>query len=131
MSIEIGTKGCSQLTVQYENTAIALRSGGLEVLATPVMVALMEEAALTSVRPFLDPGTDTVGTLINVSHLSATPVGMAVHAESEVTEVDRRRIVFAVRAYDEAGLIGEGTHERFIIDAEKFMSKCAAKKHAE
>lgn len=128
MAIELGIKGSSSCTVTSDLTAKSLRSGGMDVLATPIMVALMEEAALLSVRPYLEPGTDTVGTRLDVSHLSATPVGMKVRAESTLVEIDRRRLVFEVKAYDEAGLIGEGTHERFVVDMEKFTAKCEAKK---
>ena len=112
MALETGIKGRAECTVSEKDTAKALRSGGLDVLATPIMIALMEESALTSVRPYLEEGTDTVGTNINVSHLSATPVGLRAWAESELVEIDRRRLVFNVKAYDEKGLIGEGTHER-------------------
>lgn len=127
MALEIGIKGSASCVVTDNDTAKALRSGGLDVLATPIMVALMEEAALTSVRAHLDPGMDTVGTRLDVSHLSATPVGMKAWAESELVEIDRRRLVFRVQAYDEAGLIGEGTHERFVVDMDKFVSKCRSK----
>lgn len=130
MPIEVGLKGTSERIVTPEMTAAAAGSGAQEVLATPVMVGMMENAALTSLQPYLEQGQSSVGTRISVSHISATPVGMRVRAESEVTEIDRKRIVFAVRAFDEAGLVGEGTHERFIIDAEKFMAKCQAKKAA-
>lgn len=128
MSLEIGLKGSTRCIVKQDMTAKALRSGGLDVLATPIMVALMEEAALLCVRPHLAPGTDTVGTRIEVSHLSATPVGMEVRTECELIELDRRRLLFSVKAYDEAGLIGEGRHERFIVDMDKFLAKCEAKK---
>ena len=77
--------------------------------------------------PYLDEGQGTVGTLVNVAHTSATPIGMRVWCDSELVEVDRRRLVFNVKAYDECGLIGEGTHERFIIDTAKFMEKIKAK----
>ncbi len=127
MSLELGIKGSSSCTVTQDLTAKALRSGGLDVFATPIMIALMEEASLVSVRPYLEPGTDTVGPHLDVSHLSPTPVGMKVTAESELIEIDRRRLVFAVKAYDETGLIGEGTHERFIVDMDKFTAKCEAK----
>ena len=127
MSLELGIKGSSSCTVTQDLTAKALRSGGLDVFATPIMIALMEEASLVSVRPYLEPGMDTVGTRLDVSHLSPTPVGMKVTAESELVEIDRRRLVFAVKAYDESGLIGEGTHERFIVDMDKFTAKCEAK----
>lgn len=126
MSLELGIKGSSSCTVTQDLTAKALRSGGLDVFATPIMIALMEEASLVSVRPYLEPGMDTVGTHLDVSHLSPTPVGMKVTAESELVEIDRR-LVFAVKAYDESGLIGEGTHERFIVDMDKFTAKCEAK----
>ena len=127
MALETGIKGKAGFTVENQHTAKSLRSGGLDVLATPMMVALMEEAALTSVRPYLDEGMDTVGTSISVSHLSATPVGLKAWAESELVEIDRRRLVFSVKAYDEMGLIGEGTHERFVVDMEKFTAKCYSK----
>ena len=127
MSLEPGIKGTASCTVSDKHTARSLRSGGLDVLATPIMVALMEEAALTSVHPYLDPGMDTVGTRLDVSHDSATPVGMRAWAESELVEIDRRRLVFKVRAFDEAGPIGEGTHERFIVNVEKFTAKCQSK----
>jgi predicted thioesterase len=82
---------------------------------------------MESIKPFLPAGSSTVGTLINVKHLAATPIGMTVRCETELIEVDRRRLVFLCRAYDDAGLIGEGTQERFIIDNEKFMDKTQAK----
>ena len=87
----------------------------------------MENAALLSVRPYLEEGSDTVGTLLNVKHLAATPVGMTVRAEAELIEIDRRRLVFSVKAWDEVELVGEGTHERFIVDMEKFTNKCNSK----
>ena len=96
MSLELGIKGSASCTVTKDLTAKALRSGGLDVFATPIMIALMEEASLVSVRPYLEPGMDTVGTHLDVSHLSPTPVGMKVTAESELIEIDRRRLVFAV-----------------------------------
>jgi predicted thioesterase len=80
------------------------------------------------VSPLLEEGQSTVGTIVNVKHVAATPVGMEVSCESELIEIDRRRLVFNVKAYDECGLIGEGVHERFIIDVEKFMSRTNGKK---
>ncbi len=105
-------------------------SGTLEVFATPAMVALMEAAAYRSVAEALEPGTGTgtVGTLMNIQHVSATPVGMRVTAESELVEIDGRRLVFTVKALDEAGVIGTGTHERFIVADEKFMAKAEKKR---
>ena len=126
MPLSPGIKGSSGCTVTLADTAKALGSGGLDVLSTPKLIALMENAALTAVRPYLEEGTDTVGTRLEVSHLAATPVGMAVRAEAELIEIDRRRLVFSVKAWDEAELIGEGRHERFIVQTEKFLAKCSA-----
>ena len=127
MPLEIGIKGSSSCTVTLNDTAKALGSGGLDVLSTPKLIALMENAALLSVRPYLEEGSDTVGTLLYVKHLAATPVGMTVRAEAELIEIDRRRLVFSVKAWDEVELVGEGTHERFIVDMEKFTNKCNSK----
>ena len=121
--IQTGIKGYKEQTVTAEMSAARIGSGLVEVFATPMMVALIEQTCLESVLPYLEEGQGTVGTLVNVSHVSATPVGMRVWCESELTEVDRRRLVFKVKAYDECGLIGEGTHERFVIDNAKFMDK--------
>ena len=99
----------------------------LEVFATPMMIALMEKTACESVAPYLEKGSGTVGTELNVKHVAATPIGMQVTCETELVEVDGRRLVFHVKASDEAGLIGEGTHERFIINNEKFQSKANGK----
>ena len=129
--MEPGIKAESKLTVGGGNTAEAMKSGLLPVFATPMMVALMEDAASKSVQPYLREGQTTVGSLVNVKHLSATPEGMEITAKSELTEIDGRRLVFSVSAYDEAGLIGSGTHERFIIDAARFMEKAKAKKQAQ
>ena len=95
------------------------------------MIALMEGCASQSVAPYLDEDCGTVGTAVNIRHLAATPIGMKVYCESILTEVDGRRLLFNVKAYDETGLIGEGTHERFIINSEKFFAKVNAKKAAE
>ena len=121
--IQTGIKGYKEQTVTAEMSAARIGSGLVEVFATPMMVALIEQTCLESVLPYLEEGQGTVGTLVNVSHVSATPVGMRVWCESELTELDRRRLVFKVKAYDECGLIGEGAHERFIIDNAKFMDK--------
>ena len=125
--IPVGTKGSAETAVTKENCASSVGSGSLDVFATPCMTALMEQAAYTSLLPFLDAGQGTVGTKLDISHVSATPVGMKVRAESEVTAVDGKKISFRVAAYDETGLIGEGTHERFIIAEERFLQKCYAK----
>ena len=125
--IEKGIKGRREQTVTPEMSAARVGSGLVDVFATPMMVALIEQTCYESVLPHLDEGQGTVGTLVNVSHLSATPIGMRVWCESELTEVDRRRLVFKVKAFDECGLIGEGTHERFVIDTAKFMEKLKSK----
>ncbi len=125
--MEVGIKGTKTITVTEELTAAKVGSGLLEVYATPMMIALMENVASESVAPYLEEGTGTVGTKINVDHVSATPVGMEVRVETELVEVDRRRLVFSVKAYDEAGLIGEGVHERFVIKNESFFAKAQGK----
>ena len=126
--LTVGIKGTQSVTVSNDNTAAAMGSGTLAVFATPAMIALMEKTAYVSVQNELDEGCGSVGTLLNVKHLAATPVGMTVTCESELVEIDNRRLVFTVKAYDEKGLIGEGTHERFIVQNEKFLAKTNAKK---
>lgn len=121
--IQIGIKGRQEMTVGYEQTADFIGSGMVKVFATPMMIALMERTCRLSVVPHLEEGEGTVGTHVNVSHCAATPVGMKVWAESELIEIDRRKLVFKVAAYDERGLIGEGLHERFVINNEKFQNK--------
>ena len=127
MELHVGLKGLAETEVCRDNTADTVGSGALPVFATPSMIALMEKAALESVQPFLDEGQGTVGTLMNTSHLSATPIGMTVRAESELTEIDRKKLTFAVRAYAGGELIGEGVHQRFIIDQQRFMEKALQK----
>lgn len=125
--IQTGLTCKKKITVTPEMTAAAMGSGALEVLATPSMIALMEGTAQEAVQNLLEDGQGTVGTRIDVRHLAATPVGMEVACTAEVTEVDRRRIVFTVKAKDEKEVIGEGIHERFVIDNEKFFAKCRQK----
>jgi predicted thioesterase len=125
--LETGIKGKNEITVTQDKTAKAMCSGALDVYATPAMIALMENTAFESVAPYLEPGSGTVGTALNVKHVSATPVGMKVTCETELVKVDGRALTFSVKAYDEAGLIGEGEHERFIIYEEKFQAKADAK----
>lgn len=127
MELTVGITGSKELTVTADKTAAAVGSGLLDVFATPQMIALMEATASESVAPYLDEGCSSVGTLVNVSHVSATPVGMKVRCESKLTAVDGRKLTFELKAYDECGLIGEGNHERFIIFSEKFMVKTNAK----
>lgn len=130
MELKTGITGKKSLTVTEKLTAASMASGTLPVLATPVMVALMEEVSKNSVMPYLAEGQSTVGTSLNVRHVSATPVGMEVSCEATLAEIDGRRLVFEVKAYDAAGVIGEGTHERFIVDNERFMAKAEAKNQA-
>lgn len=121
--MDTGIKGYKEITVTKELTAISLGSGDLEVYATPAMIALMEGTASESVKSELDEGQGSVGIGISIKHLAATPIGMRVRCESELVEVDGRRLVFNITAYDEKDKIGEGTHERFIISNDKFQSK--------
>ena len=127
MSIEIGRRGRAEAVVTPENTAQAAGSGLVPVFATPWMVALMENAAVQAVQSALAPGEGTVGTRLGVTHDAATPVGMRVWAEAEVTAVEGRKLTFAVSAFDEAGKIGGGTHERFVIQTDKFLARAQAK----
>ena len=121
--LEKGLKYESRVTVSAANTALALGSGDMEVFATPAMVALMENAAMNAVADCLPEGSTTVGIEISTSHLKASAVGAVVVAEATLEEVDGRRLVFSLKAWDEAGVIGEGKHTRFIVDRERFLSK--------
>ena len=127
--LQTGIKGKIELTVTKDKCAGAIGSGELDVFATPSMIALIEETAWKSVVPYLQPGEGAVGTALDVRHVAATPVGLQVTCETELTLVDRRRLVFDVKVYDAFGLVGEGTHERFIIQYEKFMKKVDEKRN--
>lgn len=126
--LSTGIKGAQSIEVTEDNTALSLGSGDLPVFATPAMIALIEKTASLSVASYLDIGTSTVGTHLDVEHSSATPIGMTVVCETELTGIDRRRLVFSVRVYDSKGDVGSGTHERFIVDSEKFMHKADLKR---
>ena len=128
MSIVVGIKGRADSAVTAENTAIAAGSGTLPVFATPHMIALMEHSAVNALEPYLNEGESSVGTYLDVCHDSATPVGMNVWAECELTEVSGRFLTFSVVAYDDAGLIGKGTHKRCIVGVERFMNNAQKKK---
>ena len=121
--LKTGIKGRKELVVTKENTAKSMGSGTLDVFATQAMIALMENTAYESVAGELEEGSGTVGTSLNVRHVSATPVGMKVVCETELIKVEGRALTFSVKAFDEAGLIGEGEHERFIIFNGKFQAK--------
>lgn len=127
--MEKGIKGKKERIVPYEQTAEYISSGLLPVFATPCMIQFMEETARTSVEQFLAEGQSTVGTSVNIKHLASTFVGCKVVCESELVEIDRRRLVFYVKVYDDKELLGEGYHERFIIDNAKFISRLNDKKH--
>jgi predicted thioesterase len=109
------------------HSARAVGSGLLPVLATPAMTALMEQAAATAIGEFLPEGWTSVGISLDIEHTSATPLGMGFRAEAEVTAVEGRKVLFAVRAYDDAGEIGHGTHARFAVESEPFLAKAAKK----
>ena len=121
--MEVGLKFESTVVVSPSNTAAALGSGDMDVFATPAMVALMENAAMLAVAAHLPEGSATVGTQMNTSHIKASPLGATITASAELTEVEGRKLTFAVKAWDEKGTIGEGVHTRFVVDRERFLSK--------
>lgn len=127
MEITIGMKGEVSTLVEREDTAYEVGSGSLLVYATPCMVALMEGAACEAIASALPEDKTSVGTQLDISHLSATPVGLEVRATAEVTAVEGSFVTFRVEAYDEAGLIGEGTHKRAIISTQRFLDKTYSK----
>ena len=127
MEISIGMKGEARTLSEREDTAQAVGSGSLLVYATPCMVALMEGAACEAIADCIPEDKTSVGTYLEISHISATPVGMEVWAEAEVTAVDGNNITFQVTAYDEAGKIGEGIHKRAVINAKRFLDKTYSK----
>ena len=127
MVIEVGVKGEVSTLVEREDTAKEVGSGSLLVYATPCMVALMEGAACEAIAEALPEEKTSVGIELNISHLSATPVGLEVRAEAEVTAVEGSIITFAVTADDEAGKIGEGTHKRAIVSTQRFLDKTYSK----
>lgn len=122
-NLTLGIKGFREQIVSFDDTAAKYGSGLVEVFATPAMIALMENTCYKSVNEFLPNGFGTVGTKVDVSHIKSTAIGEKVYCKSELIEIDRKRLVFIVNAYDEDGEIGSGKHERFIIDLKKFMLK--------
>lgn len=125
--LEVGIRGQKETIVTKQNTAAGIGSGSLEVFSTPIMILLMEESCFMSVSDKLDEGFTTVGISVDVRHLSATPLGMKVEIKSELIKIDGRALTFKVEACDEKGLIGEGIHERFIVNNEKFQAKTDSK----
>jgi len=122
-NLQPGLKGMQTITVGPSDTASHYGSGLIDVFATPAMVALMEKTAQLSVQAQLPEGHITLGTAISVSHVKATPVGMKVVCESHLESVEGKKLLFKVTAHDEKGLIGEGTHRRYIVEAARFMEK--------
>lgn len=129
-TIEVGAVGERSLIVAEEHTAARWGSGLLKVFSTPQMVALMEGAAVDAVDPLLPAGYQTVGIHLHVDHLAATPIGQKVTARARLLAVDGRKLVFRVEAFDDAGRIGEGEHQRFIVEVARFMDKAAARHQA-
>ena len=127
MEIAVGMKGEVGTTVEREDTALEVGSGSLLVYATPCMVALMEGAACEAIAEALGENQTTVGIALNIEHVSATPVGLDVRAEATVTAVEGKVITFEVKAFDEAGEIGRGTHKRVVINSQKFLEKTYSK----
>lgn len=127
--LKLGSTGRAEKVVDQANTARTMGSGTLDVFATPALVAMMEEAAVNAL--VLEDGQSSVGVSLNIKHLAATPLGLKVWATAELIEIDRRRLVFKVDAFDEKEQIGSGIHERFLIDAEKFMSKTLSKRNGQ
>ena len=121
--LEAGLKNTITLTVTEELTADKVGSGALKVYSTPMMIAAMENCCLSCVAPYLEEGSTTVGTLVNVTHDAASPLGAVIEVECTLTAVERRKLTFEVVARCADQVIGKGTHERFIVNAEKFMSK--------
>ena len=129
MAVQVGIRGEKKFVVSEDMLASRVGSGLVNVFATPSMIAAIENTAAMSVQPELEEGRTTVGISINVSHVAATPLGMEVRVETELTETSSngRVMTFKVTCYDEAGLIGEGTHQRAVVDRARFESKAAAK----
>jgi fluoroacetyl-CoA thioesterase len=128
LNLSVGMTGEKREVVTGDNTAIKHGSGNLAVYATPAMIGLMEGAAVNAIAAHLPDGASSVGIDLKVKHTAATPVGMAVRATAELIQIDGRRLVFSVKAFDEKEQIGSGTHERFVIDIKKFLQKAEAKK---
>ena len=127
VSLVPGLTGEAHTTVTDANTAAAVGSGGIAVFSTPMMIALMENAALQAVQPYLGEGESTVGTLINIKHMAATPLGMPVRAVARLDVVEGRRLLFTIEAYDQVEKIGEGSHERVVIAVERCLARVGQK----
>ncbi len=128
IKMEIGTVHEINVTVDENMTAASMKSGNLQVLATPYMIALMEQASAELCQKFLPDGISSVGTMVNIQHLAATSLGAPVRAVATLTDFDGRKASFEVTAYDNAGIIGKGTHERFTIKIDSFLKKTEERK---
>ena len=128
IKMEIGTTHEINVTVEKHMTAASMKSGNLDVLATPYMIALMEQASAELCQQFLPEGISTVGTMVNIQHLAATSLGAGVRTVATLTDFDGRKATFEVVAYDNAGVIGKGTHERFTIKIDSFLRKTEERK---
>ena len=126
--LEAGIRGLASVAVTPENTARAMGSGTLEVFATPALAALAEQTCWQSVAAYLEPGSGTVGTQLSLEHTAPTPVGMTVTCESELIAAEGRKLTFSVTMRDEAGPVGQGVHQRVIINDAKFFAKAQAKR---
>lgn len=125
--VEVGTRGQATIRVTPAVLASSTGSGAVDVFSTPSLVLLMEEAAMNAIRPYMEDGESSVGSLVNIRHLSPTPVGFTVTATATLTEIDGRRLVFKVEAHDGVDLVGEGTHERYLISVARFISRAREK----
>ncbi|HHW26600.1 MAG TPA: thioesterase family protein [Firmicutes bacterium] len=126
-NVPLGTTGRAEVEVTRDTLASTCKSGAVPVFATPNLVLLMEMAAVNALEPYMEPGEVTVGTLVDVRHLAATPPGLTVTATARLTEIDGRRLVFHVEAHDGVELIGTGTHERFLVNYDRFVSRANEK----
>ena len=126
-NLKEGLKGKAEMEVTSKDTALSFGSGAVEVFATPIMVGLMENASLKAVDELLPEDYTTVGTHLDISHISATPVGMKVTAQAELIKIEGKALTFKVEVYDKVEKVGEGTHRRFIVPLEKFISRCNSK----
>ncbi len=126
-NLQIGMKARLEIEVQEKDTAESFGSGGVKVFATPMMIGIMEGAALKAVDPHLPHGFATVGSHLDVKHLAATPVGMKVYATAELTAIEGKKLTFIIEAFDEKEKIGEGTHQRYIIQLDKFIKRTEEK----
>lgn len=127
MEFKIGSSFKTERSVEEKDTALAFGSGSIRVLATPAMVSLMEYASSKAIEPYLEEGYTTVGTGLDIRHLAATPVGMKVIAKAELVKVEGRKLTFNVEVYDESEKVGEGVHQRYIVNAQRFTEKAYKK----